>query len=226
MKVVIRIGGSIVASPPDPVMIDKYCSLLVDLKEKGHELFVVVGGGSVARDFIGIAKRIGLKQSEQDEIAIMVSRIIAKFLSMRLVHSTDASMQIPRSIDEAVCLMRKSGIVVMGGLKPGMTTDGVAAMIAERIGADLLVKATDQDGIYTKDPRKNQDAKKIDKLSFDDLAKLFTEKKHKAGIHQILDHHTIRMIQATRVKTIVVNGFNPENISQAVKGEKVGTVIQ
>jgi len=224
MKVVVRIGGSVLASPPDPVVINKYVSLLEDLKGQGHEVVAVVGGGSVARDFIRIAEEMGLSESEQDEIAILVSRLIAQLLVKGL--GDLGSRTVPASIDEAVDLLKGGVVVVMGGLKPGMTTDAVAAMLAERLGADLLVKATDQEGIYSKDPKKHPDAKKIDVLSFDDLFRLFEEDRHRAGIHQVLDPEAVRLLQKKRTRTIVVNGFDPKNIALAVRGEKIGTVIQ
>jgi len=224
MKVVVRIGGSVLASPPDPVVINKYVSLLKDLKRQGHEVVAVVGGGSIARSFIRIAEEMGLRESEQDEIAISVSRLIAQLLAKGL--GDLGSRAVPASIDEAVDLLKRGLVVVMGGLRPGMTTDAVAAMLAERLGADLLVKATDQEGIYSQDPKKYPDAKKIDVLSFDDLFRLFEEDRHRAGIHQVLDPEAVRLLQKKRTKTIVVNGFNPENIALAVRGEKIGTVIQ
>jgi uridylate kinase len=63
-------------------------------------------------------------------------------------------------------------------------------------------------------------------LSFDDLVQLFEQNKHKAGIHQILDPEAVRILQKERTKTIVVNGFKPENVMLAVRGEKVGTAIE
>jgi len=222
--VVVRIGGSVVASPPNPEIMSKYASLLRELKEQGHELVVVVGGGSVARDFITVARDMGLREFDQDEVAIRVSRIFAQLLAMRLGDLGLGS--VPTSVDEAVQELRKGKIVVMGGIKPGMTTDAVAAMVAERVEAELLVKATDQNGIYTRDPRKYPSAEKIDKLSFDSLFQLFDENKHKAGIHQVVDPEAVRILQKERTKTVVVNGFNPENILLAVKGEKVGTLIE
>jgi len=128
-------------------------------------------------------------------------------------------------LDAAVECLKRGKIVVMGGLKPGMTTDAVAALVAEKVKAELLVKATDQDGIYSKDPRKYADAKKIDRLGFDDLFRLFDENKHKAGINQILDPEAVRVLQKSRTKTVVVNGFKPKNVLLAVKGKKVGTMI-
>jgi len=222
--VVIRIGGSVVASPPNPKILGKYADLLRELKNKGHELVVVVGGGSLARDFIKVARVMGLSESDQDEVAINVSRLFAQLLAMRL---GDLGLgRIPTSVDEAAEGLETGKIVVMGGIRPGMTTDAVAAMVAERIGAELLVKATDQEGIYTKDPRKYPDAEKIDVLSFDDLVQLFELNKHEAGIHQVLDPEAVRILQKERTKTVVVNGFKPENVMLAVRGERIGTIIQ
>ncbi len=224
MRMVVRIGGSIVASPPNPEMMRKYATLLRELREQGHKLVVVVGGGTVARDFIRVARDMGLNEFDQDEVAIKVSRILAQLLAMGLGDLGLGS--IPTSIDEAVQRLKSRKIVVMGGLKPGMTTDAVAAMMADRMGAELLVKATDQNGIYPKDPRKYPDTEKIDTLSFDDLFQLFEENRHKAGIHQILDPEAVRILQKRRTKTVVVNGFKPENILLAAKGKKVGTIIK
>jgi len=224
MRMVVRIGGSIVASPPNPEMMSKYATLLRELREQGHKLVVVVGGGTVARDFIRVARDMGLNESDQDEVAIKISRILAQLLARGLGDPRLGT--IPTSIDEAVQELKSRKIVVMGGLKPGMTTDAVAAMMAERVGAELLVKATDQNGIYSKDPRKYPDTEKIDMLSFDDLFQLFEENRHKAGIHQILDPEAVRILQKRKTKTVVVNGFRPENILLAAKGEKVGTIIK
>ncbi len=224
MRVVVRIGGSIVASPPNPEIMSEYAGMLRELKEQGHELVVVVGGGSLARDFIRIAEDMGLSEFNQDEVAIGVSRLFAQLLAMRLGDLGLGS--VPTSVDEAVRGLKTRKIVVMGGVRPGMTTDAVAAAVAERVGAKLLVKATDQNGIYTKDPRRYPEAKKIDKLSFDDLFQFFEENKHKAGIHQVLDPEAVRILQKGKTKTVVVNGFKPENILSAVRGKKVGTLIK
>ena len=113
----------------------------------------------------------------------------------------------------------------MGGLKPGITTDAVAALAAERINADLLVKSTDQEGVYTKDPRTNKDAVKLDNLTFDDFSKIFEGSVHKAGIHQIIDPEAIKVLKRHRLKLIVVNGFKPENVLAAIEGKNVGTII-
>ena len=223
MRVVLRIGGSVVASPVNTELISKYADLLRTLKEQGHEVAVVVGGGSLAREFIAIAKNLGLNEQAQDETAISVSRIFAQLFLKKLEEM--GCKTVPLTVDEAAKCLSKGRILVMGGLRPGMTTDTVAALIAERINADLLVKGTDQDGVYNKDPKKYEDAVKLDHLSFDDLANVFSESKHKAGIHQIIDPEAVKILKRKRVRLVVVNGFAPENILAAVNGKSVGTVI-
>jgi len=223
MRVVLRIGGSVVASPINTELISKYVALLKTLKEQGHEVAVVVGGGSLARELIAVAKNLGLDEQAQDEIAISVSRVFAQLFLKKLGEMSCRT--VPLTVDDAADCLDEGKILVMGGLKPGMTTDTVAALIAERVNADLLVKGTDQDGVYNKDPKKYGDAVKLDHLSFDDLANVFSESKHKAGIHQIIDPEAVNILKRKRVRLVVVNGFAPENILAAVNGKSVGTVI-
>jgi len=87
------------------------------------------------------------------------------------------------------------------------------------------VKGTDQDGVYDKDPRKHPDAVKQDRLSFGDLERILEHNVHHAGIHQIIDPVAMQVLKRKRLRLIVVNGYKPENIVAAIKGENVGTVI-
>ena len=223
MRIVLRIGGSVVASPLNPTLIGKYADTLESLKKEGHDVAVVVGGGTYAREFIKAARDLGLNEKAQDEIAISVSRVFAQLLLKRLERLGCES--IPLTIDEAVKCLHEGKIAVMGGLKPGMTTDTVAALIVEQSSADLLLKATDQEGVYDKDPRNHSDAVKLDHLRLEDLDRVCAEDKHKAGIHQIIDPEAVKILKRHRVKVVVVNGFKPENILMATKGKHVGTSI-
>ena len=224
MRIVLRIGGSVVASPVNTELMSKYTDVVKKLKEQNHEVAVVVGGGSLAREFISIAKNLRLDMRAQDEIAISVSRLFAQLFLTALENL--ACSKVAVTLDDAAKCLSDGKIVVMGGLKPGITTDAVAALVAEHVGGELLVKGTDQDGIYSKDPRKYPDAVKLDHLSFDDLQTVFSQSRHKAGIHQIVDPEAVKVLKRERVKLVVVNGFNPENILLAVQGDKVGTVVE
>jgi uridylate kinase len=223
MRLVIRIGGSVVASPVNTQLMAKYADLIKKVKIEGHQVAVVLGGGALAREFIGIAKNLGLEMSAQDDVAISCSRLFAQLFQKKL--GSAACSKVATTLDEAASCLAEDKIVVMGGLKPGITTDTVAALVAERIDAELLVKGTDQDGVYDKDPRKHVDAIKLDHLFLEDLCKVFEESEHKAGIHQIIDPKAIEVLKRKRLKLVVVNGFNPENILLAINGENVGTVI-
>lgn len=224
LRLVVRVGGSVVASPFNPVLMGRYVDLLVELRRLGHVVMAVVGGGSLSRELIRAAKALGLGEFEQDLVAISVSRLLAQLFVLKLGRAGTAT--VPVSVEEAARLVEKGKIVVMGGLKPGMTTDAVAALLADRVEAELLVKATDQDGIFSRDPRKFPDARKLDVLSFDDLGKLFEADRHRAGIHQVLDPEAVRLLRKNRIRTVVVNGSKPENVLLAVKGERVGTLIR
>ena len=223
MRLVIRIGGSVVASPVNTDLMSKYAEIIKTVRQQGHEVAVVLGGGALAREFIGVARNLGLDMVGQDEIAISCSRLFAQLFLKKLGDAACTKVAITLN-DAAQCLC-EGKIAVMGGLKPGITTDTVAALVAERVNAELLVKGTDQNGVYDKDPRKHSDAVKLDRLSLEDLAKVFEYNVHRAGIHQIIDPEAIKILKRKRLKLVVVNGFVPENISAAIKGENVGTVI-
>ena len=224
MRIVIRLGGSVIATPVNTKLMSEYSKILKRLKAEGHTLAVVVGGGALAREFIKIAKELGLPEKDQDDLAISVSRLYAQLFAKML--GADACQNIPTNVEEAAECLKSGKIAVLGGLKPGMTTDTVAALVAELINANILVKATDQQGVYNKDPRKHPDAVKLDRLTFEELPKVLAEDKHKAGIHQILDPEAVKILKAKRIKVRVLNGFKPENLLLAVEGKPVGTIIE
>jgi uridylate kinase len=223
MRIVVRIGGSVVANPINTDLMSKYADIIKIIKQQGNEVAVVVGGGALAREFISLAKNLGLDMNAQDEIAISCSRLFAQLFLKKL--GEFACSKVVVTLEDAAQCLSEGKVVVMGGLKPGITTDTVAALVAERVNAELLLKGSDQNGVYDKDPRKFPGAVKLDKLSIEDLAKVFGHNEHKAGIHQIIDPEAIKVLMRKRLQIIVVNGFKPENMLSALKGENVGTVI-
>jgi uridylate kinase len=224
MRVVVRVGGSVVASPLNAPLIGKYVDLLKDLRKQGHEVVAVIGGGSLAREFIRVAADLGLEEARRDWAAIHVSRLLAQLFVLCLGEAGCGN--VPVSLDEADACLKRGKVVVVGGLRPGMTTDSVAALVGERVKADLLVKGSNVDGIFTKDPKKYSDAEKLDTLKFEDLTMLLEADSHRAGINQILDPEAVKILRKIRLKTVVVNGYDAENVLSAVKGEQVGTVIE
>jgi len=224
LSAVIRIGGSIIASPIDPGVLYAYSSVIRRLAGMEYRLAVVVGGGEFARSLISIAEKLGLAEEDKDEIAIEASRIVALLLSKCLKDLTKGV--IARSIDEAKAMQDNGLLVVMGGLTPGMTTDSVAILLARRLKAEVIVKASKVDGIYDKDPNIYRDAKKLSKIKIEELKKIFADVRYKAGINQVIDPEACRLLSETPFRFIVVSGLTPENIVKALEGYDIGSVIE
>lgn len=220
MKVVLRIGGSVLGSPPSAKVVNAYAEAISDLNYEGHFIAVVVGGGPVSREYIKSASEMGLSPYQQDTVAIHASRLNARLVAMKL----GGVSSVPTSIDGMLQRLARNRVAVMGGLKPGMTTDTVAAIVAQRWRADLLVKASDQNGVYTDDPRSNKKAKKLDKMTYEKLKQILGG-KHRPGIHSIVDPVAVDHLAESRVKLVVLNGSDAKGVAKAVRGEKVGTLV-
>lgn len=219
MKIIVRLGGSILGSPPDPDVVRLYSGVISRVLKQRHRVVAVVGGGTTARQYIDAAKKIGLPHKEQDLIAIQASRLNARLVGMAL--GVDG---MAVTLDGVLSNVGKHRVAVMGGLKPGITTDTVATLVAEAWNSDLIIKASDQDGIYTEDPRKNPDARLLSTVSYARVVEILGG-KHSPGIHSIVDPVAVERIANKKLKLVVVNGGDPENVIRAINGEKVGTTV-
>jgi uridylate kinase len=220
MKVVLRIGGSVLGSPPSAKVVTAYADVIADLNYEGHFIAVVVGGGGISRDYIKSASEMGLSSYQQDTVAIHASRLNARLVAMKL----GGVSSVPTSIDGMLQRLARNRIAVMGGLKPGITTDTVAATVAAKWRADILVKASDQKGIYTEDPRRNKKAKKLDKITYEEMKQILGG-SHRPGIHSIVDPVAVDQLIESRVKLVVLDGSDAKGVVKAVHGEKIGTVV-
>ncbi len=219
LKIVLRIGGSILGSPPDGEVMASYATIIEKVLKRGHKVTIVVGGGLVARQYIEAAKKLGLGHREQDLVAIQASRLNARLVGMKL-----GFPEVPTTIGTALSRVTRDGVVVMGGLRPGITTDTVATLVAEAWRSDLMVKASNQEGIYTADPHVHKRAQLLPKVSYPMLVAILGG-NHTPGIHSIIDPVAVERIANNRIKLIVVNGNNPENVFSAIQGDVVGTTV-
>jgi len=221
MKLVISIGGSILVSNLSAENFRKYAEVLRDLS-KIHQLVVVVGGGIIAREYISISRELGANEAVSDLIGIEVTRLNARLLISAL---GDVAYPEPlRDYTEIPKVLSSGKIAVMGGVAPGQTTDAVAAVAAEYINADLLVNATSVDGVYTSDPRKDPSAKKIERMSAEELVKVVMSTEMKAGSRAVIDPLAAKIIERSKIRTIVLDGRNPENLKK-IFGDHGGTEI-
>jgi len=219
LKIVLRIGGSVLGSPPDAGTLEAYATIVHRILAHGHRIAVVVGGGHIAREYIETAKTLGLPRKDQDTIAIHASRLNAKLVGIKL-----GVPSVPVSVNDMLSKLARNRIAVMGGLRPGITTDTVAALVAEAWRSDLMIKASNQDGIYTADPRLHKGAKLLRTMSYAQLVEVLGG-RHSPGIHSILDPVAVERIAEHRIRLVVVNGGKPESVLMAVEGENVGTTV-
>jgi len=120
----------------------------------------------------------------------------------------------------------KDKILVCGGNVPGSSTGYDAALFAEAIKVDLLIKASDVNGVYSADPDKNPNAKKFDRLTHDEFLKIIEQNPQTPGEYRLFDLKATRLIKKNKIKTIFIDGNDPEEIIRAVEGRHRGTVIE
>jgi uridylate kinase len=222
--VVVSIGGSIlVPDDHDNTYIVQLAEMLKRVAAQ-VKLFVVVGGGRIARYYIKLGRGLGADESYLDDVGIEVSRLNARMLITALGEDT---YHVPaKTFDEALSASKDHKIVIMGGTHPGHTTDAVSAMLGERAGAKRLVNATSVDGVYTSDPNKDKDAEKLDKLGFDKLLRICMQVEGGAGPNVVFDPLGAKIVARSNIETRVVHGRQLEELEKALLGEDFnGTII-
>jgi uridylate kinase len=223
MKIVISVGGSVLARALSPEKFKNYAAAIKEISKK-NTVFIVTGGGQVARDYIGVARELGADEATCDLIGIELTRLNSRLLIAAI--GDDAYYEPPMNYKEAKNASLSGKIVVMGGVTPGQTTDAVSAVLAEYTDADLLINATAIDGVYTSDPKKNRDAKKFDSMTPQQLIEIVMKTEMVAGANSPVDLLAAKIIERSNIKTIVLNGEDPKNIVDAAGGKHTGTLIE
>lgn len=222
---VVSVGGSIIAGEkPNTSFIARFSESISKLRKKGFKFVLVAGGGKIGRTYISAAKNLGANNYQLDEIGISASRLNAWLLISAIEDAFPVVLTEPR---QAVQVIAEKKVPVFGGLLPGLTTDGVAVLIAESLSADFI-NLTNVDGVYNKDPAKHKNARLYSMLSPSQLLNLISSKaKTKPGQNIVLDLTAVQIIKRSAIKTIVLNGNDLKNFEDAIKGRHfTGTIIQ
>ena len=222
MKAVLKLGGFVFDSETSGKRVGTYAKVMKEFSRK-NRLVAVTGGGSIARKYIAAARELGASEFVCDQIGIHVSRLNARILATALGEVVFPKM--PESPDDLMASIGSNLIVVMGGLQPGQSTNAVAALAAEAMRADLLVNATDVDGAYSADPRKDPNARKLDEVTPDELTKILSTEGFKAGEYDLMDPLALRIIKRSKIPAVIVDGRDPSNIAKALSGKRIGTKI-
>jgi len=230
-RVLLKLSGESFCEPGqtgiDGASLESLAERIAEICKIGPQVAVVVGAGNILRgetfsrdshiprntaDYMGMLATIinacalqetleKLGQPTRVLSAIEVSAICEPFIRRRAFHH----------------LERGRVTILAGGTgNPFFTTDTCAALRASELEADLLIKATKVDGVYTDDPKKNPDAELLTALSYDDVLR--------QGL-RIMDHSAVSLCRDNNIPVIVLNIFKKGNITKAICGQKVGTLI-
>jgi len=221
MILVYSLGGSILAGR-DAESLKEYAAALKNLAEK-HQIFVVVGGGKIAREYIEKARALAAGEAFCDLLGIGATKLNAMLLIAALGRA--AAPEPAETYAGALLASAPGRIVVLGGMQPGQTTDAVAALLAEYVGADKLIVATSVDGVYSADPGIDPKAKKYEKMTHQDLVRLSMETEMKAGSRSPVDPLAAKIVERSSIPTVVVHGGKIENLKKAAEGGHSGTEI-
>ena len=214
----MKISGKYVC-PYDHPLIEEYARVIESLS-KEHEVVVVTGGGSAARKYIEKAPN---SKAIKDIVGIRVARLNAFLLAS---HIPSAKKVVPRNADEFVEAWDGKSVVVLGGFQPGQSTNAVSLIVAEIIGAELVVNATTVDAVYDKPPSE-PGAKRIEKIRADELMKLLQSEgwSNEPGRYELMDSLALQIVKRSGIPVAVVPGWNPEAVVDAIERKKWGTLI-
>ena len=219
-RIVIKFSGKVFAMENIKLLKD-YARFLAKVS-KTYQPIIIAGGGKIARHYISHARSSGVDESTLDELGIEISRLNAKLLIYAL--KGKAYSHPPTSLKEAQQAVESGLIVVAGGLHPGQSTNGTAALIAEKTNAEQFINATDVDGIYDSDPNKNKKAKLFKQIEIKNLKKMLINEDSVAGGYDLMDIVALKIIERSKIKTRVLRS-DIKNLEKAIKGQATGTEI-
>ncbi len=231
-RVLLKVSGESFCPPGgfgiDGVALEQIAGEIITAHKVGVQIAVVVGGGNIIRgsklaggghipqataDYMGMMGTVinGLALKEILEKLGQPSRVLS---AINL-----SSVAEPFIRGRAVRHLEKGRIVILaaGTGNPFFTTDTAAALRATEIQADLLIKATKVDGIYDKDPTKHSEAKRYDRLTFNDAI------SQNLGI---MDTAAFSLCRKHGIPVVVIDMKIPGNIAKVIEGQRIGTIVE
>ena len=230
-RIVLKLSGEALRNPETGTPISscavrKICADLKEVQNLGVEIGLVIGGGNIFRGLSGQDK--GVDRTIGDYMG-MLSTVINGLAFMDFLEKIDVEVRVqtaspmdevgePFILRRAIRHLEKGRIVIFvaGTGHPYFSTDTAAALRASEIGADLFLKATDVDGVYDSDPKKDPKARKFEKISYIDVL----QKRLK-----VMDATAFSLCLDNNVPILVLNMNKPGNIKKALLGEKIGTLV-
>jgi uridylate kinase len=229
-RVLLKLSGESLAGSSgtgfDTEMLALYAEEIRSVVASGTQVAVVLGGGNIFRGLKG--NNVGIDRVKGDYMGMLATvinsiaiqsaltavGIKARVLSGIAVDPVAEKVSGPRAIES---LMNGEVVILAGGTgNPFFTTDTAAALRAVEIHADVLLKGTRVDGVYTADPEKDPNAVKYDSLSFDEA--------YSKGLN-IMDLTAFTLCKENKLPVVVFDVHAPGNLKRIINGEKVGTLV-
>ena len=210
----------------DNKRINSYAQQIKEIKALGIEIAIVIGGGNIFR---GVqAEEGGMDRTHGDYMGMLATMINSMALQSAL-ESNGVMTRLQSAIEmkeiaepfvrrKAVRHLEKGRVVIFGAGtgNPFFTTDSAASLRAIEINADVILKGTRVDGIYTADPEKDNNATKYDHITFDSV--------YSKGLN-VMDLTAFTLCKENNLPIIVFNMDTPGNLLKLLKGEKIGTLV-
>jgi len=230
-RVLLKLSGESFCRPGefgiDGAALESLAERIAELCKLGPQVAVVVGAGNFLRGE-SFSKTSHIPRNTADYMGMLATIINACALQETLEKLGQPTRVLSAIEVAAMCepfirrkalahLEHKRVAILAGGTgNPFFTTDTCAALRASELEANLLVKATKVDGVYSEDPAKNPQAQLFEKLSYDDVL---------TRNLRIIDHAAVSLCRDNNIPIIVLNIFKRGNIAKALCGERVGTLI-
>ncbi len=210
----------------NPDILEQYAKAVKTVVETGCEVAIVIGGGNIYR---GAAQKSGIDRSQGDYMG-MLATVINGMAIQSALESEGVKTRLLSAIKmeqiaepfirrRAIRHLEKGRVVIFGAGtgNPYFSTDSGGALRAVEIGADVLLKGTSVDGVYSDDPRKNPDATKYDEISFDEVIG--------KGL-KVMDMTAFTLCKENKLPIIVFDMSEDKNLLRLVEGEKIGTLVK
>lgn len=210
----------------DPIRLKEYAQEIKQITEKGVEVAIVIGGGNIFRGLAGASS--GMDRVQGDHMG-MLATVINGLALQSALENEDVPTRLQSAINinevaepfirrKAIRHLEKGRVVIFGGGtgNPYFTTDSAAVLRAIEIHADVILKGTRVDGIYTSDPEKDKLATKFDFISFEDVLQ--------KGL-KVMDTTAFTLSQENELPIIVFDMNCKGNLLKVVSGEKIGTKV-
>ncbi|NCD32845.1 MAG: UMP kinase [Spartobacteria bacterium] len=229
-RVLLKLSGEVFHGPSgdsiDPHALEGIALQISEVVEMGVELAMVVGGGNIFRGMPG--EMCGIDRTQGDNMGMLATMINSLALQSAL-ENRGVETRLMSAIDmpkiaepvirrKAMRHLEKKRVVIFGAGtgNPYFTTDSAAALRASEINANVLLKGTKVDGIYTDDPVKNPDARRYEKISYGEALNRRLK---------VMDAAAFSLCLENEIPIVVFNFFKPGELKRVIMGQTVGTLV-